>query len=282
VGARVVDQLQARAAYWDEAADKYDRNFTGTLIGQTRRHSVWRDLERAFRPGQRVLELNCGTGIDAIHLAARGIRVLACDISPRMIQIARQDAVASGYAARLEFRVLPTEALHRLESESPFDGAFSNFSGLNCVEDLPAVARNLARLLKPGAPLLACVIGHFVPWEIVWFLAHGKPAKAFARALDNGGLSDAGDLKIQRPSVRKMARIFAPDFELRSWRGVGIAVPPSYMEGWARRFPKITKLLARTDDWIDRRPPFRNLGDCILIEFSRMGTNSLRSKVPSC
>jgi hypothetical protein len=118
-------------------------------------------------------------------------------------------------------------------------------------------------------PLLTCVMGHFVPWEIVWFLAHGKPAKAFARTLDHGGLSDAGDLKIQRPSVRKMARFFAPDFELRSWRGVGIAVPPSYMERWARRFPKVTKLLARADDWIDRRPLFRNMGDCLLLELSR-------------
>jgi hypothetical protein len=34
VGTRVVDQLQARAAYWDDAAARYDRNFTGTLIGQ--------------------------------------------------------------------------------------------------------------------------------------------------------------------------------------------------------------------------------------------------------
>ena len=132
------DPLQTRAAYWDDAAAKYDRNFTGTLIGQTRR----------LHPGQRVLELNCGTGIDAIHLADRGIQVLACDISPRMIQIARQDAVASGHATLLDFRVLPTEAVDRLELESPFDGAFSNFSGLNCVEDLSGVARNLARLLK--------------------------------------------------------------------------------------------------------------------------------------
>ena len=274
MGTTVIDQLQSRAAYWDDAAAKYDRNFTGTLIGQTRRHSVWRDLEGAFRPGQRVLELNCGTGIDAIHLAARGIQVLACDISPRMIQIARQEAAVSGRAALLDFRVLPTEKLHTLQLESPFDGAFSNFSGLNCVEDLSAVARNLARLLKSGAPLLTCVIGHFVPWEIVWFLAHGKPSKAFARALDNGALFDAGELKIQRPSVREMARIFAPDFVLRRSRGVGIAVPPSYMEPWARRFPKVTKLLARVDDWIDRRPLFRNLGDCILLEFSRAEINS--------
>lgn len=286
VGRKTIEQLPSPAgspqAYWDSAAAKYERSFSGTLIGQTRRHSVWRDLDRAFHPGQRLLELNCGTGIDAIHLAARGIQILACDISPRMIQIAREGAVKSGFEGRLDFRVLPTENLETLESEAPFDGAFSNFSGLNCVEDLSAVGRNLALLLKPGASLLACVIGHFVPWEILWFLAHGKPARAFARIRDDGRLFEAGDLKIQRPSVQQMARLFAPDFELRSWRGVGIAVPPSYMEHWARRFPEVTKLLARADDWIDRLPLFRNLGDCVLLEFSRTETVSRFSKAPEC
>jgi ubiquinone/menaquinone biosynthesis C-methylase UbiE len=269
----VSELLPSRAgssqAYWDNAAVKYDSNFSGTLIGQTRRLSVWRDLERVFHPGQRLLELNCGTGIDAIHLAARGIQVVACDISPRMIQIARQDAMTSGFEGSLDFRVLPTEELEMLASEAPFDGAFSNFSGLNCVEDLSAVSRNLARLLKPGAPLLACVMGHFVPWEIAWFLAHGKPSRALARVRDNGTIVETGDLKIQRPSVQEMTRLFAPEFELRRWRGVGIAVPPSYMEHWAQRFPAVIRLLARADNLIDRLPLFRNLGDCILLEFSR-------------
>jgi hypothetical protein len=57
---------------------------------------------------------------------------------------------------------------------------------------------------------------------------------------------------------------------------VGIAVPPSYMEPWARRFPGVIHLLARADDWIDRWPLFRNLGDCVLIEFAR--TDS----IPAC
>jgi SAM-dependent methyltransferase len=117
-------------AYWDRAADGYDRDFTGTLTGRARRHSVWRDLERAFHPGQRILELNCGTGIDALHLAARGIRVLGCDISPRMIQIALQAAEAEGQRVRLDFRVLPTEDLAALETESPFDGAFFEHSAV--------------------------------------------------------------------------------------------------------------------------------------------------------
>src|SRR5271154_2512994 len=124
----------SREAYWDRAAATYDRVFAGTLIGRTRRHSVWRDLDRIFRPGQRLLELNCGTGDDAIHLGARGIRVLACDISPRMIQLAREQAATAGLGAMLDFRVLPSENIEALQSEGRFDGAFSNFSGLNCVE----------------------------------------------------------------------------------------------------------------------------------------------------
>jgi len=127
---------------------------------------------------------------------------------------------------------------------------------------------------------LTCVIGHFVPWEIAWFLAHGKPAKAFERALDKGGVSDAGHVRIRRPSVREMARIFAPDFVLQNWRAVGIAVPPSYMERWARRFPEVIRLLAGVDDRIDRLPLLRRLGDCILLEFSRAETSSASSNVP--
>jgi hypothetical protein len=51
---QVSESLPSRAgspqAYWDAAAVRYDRNFSGTLIGQTRRLSVWRDLDRVSMP----------------------------------------------------------------------------------------------------------------------------------------------------------------------------------------------------------------------------------------
>ena len=37
--------------------------------------AVWRRLDDGFGPGDRVLELGCGTGEDAVHLAQRGVRV---------------------------------------------------------------------------------------------------------------------------------------------------------------------------------------------------------------
>jgi len=98
-----------------------------------------------------------------------------------MIELASERAKAAGFCDLLDFRVLPNENISALEGEGPFDGAFSNFSGLNCVEDLSDVARTLANLLKPGAPVLLCMVGRFVPWEILWFLSHGDRQNALRR-----------------------------------------------------------------------------------------------------
>ena len=253
--------------YWDTAAETYERDFTGTLIGQTRRRAVWRRLERIFQPGQRILELNCGTGIDAVHLAGRGLRVLACDISPGMIHRARRLASGTSAGDRIDFRVLATEKISLLANDGPFDGAFSNFSGLNCVENLSAVVEDLALLLKPGAPVLVCMMGRFVPWEITWFLAHGNSKRAIHRlGRGRSGVEQDG-LTICRPSVKEIVSLFAPRFRLRRWRGIGIAVPPSYTELSARRFPGTITLLAALDARIGGLPPFRNMADQVVLEF---------------
>jgi SAM-dependent methyltransferase len=274
---RLAAHFDSAQEYWDAAAETYDQDFTTTLIGRTRRSAVWREMDKVFQPGERVLELNCGTGADAVHLAHLGIRVLACDISPRMIEIARKFASTTNAAERTDFRVLPTEKIEVLASEGPFDGAFSNFAGLNCVEDLPAVVRNLVRLLKPDAPVLISMTGRFVPWEIVWFLKHGDAKNAVRRlSRKDAGLS-RGPLNIQRPSVSEITGIFAQGFRRRGWRGIGIGVGPSYMEPWARRFPNVTNALARVDDWVGGFPPFRNMADCVLLEFERKGQQEIEN-----
>ena len=80
--------LRTNRAYWDVTAENYDHIFPETVIGKMQRDAVWRDLDKAFQPGQRILELNCGTGIDAAHLAKRGVQIVACDLSAKMLDIA--------------------------------------------------------------------------------------------------------------------------------------------------------------------------------------------------
>jgi len=259
-------------APFDHVAETYDEVFTNSLIGRAQRESVWKELDRCFHRGQRILELNCGTGVDAAHLAERGIEVLACDVAPRMIQVARQRLSPLRDGARVDFRVLATEQIANLADQGPFDGAFSNFGGLNCVRDLSAVARHLARLLAPGATVLLCMAGHSVAWEIFWYLGQGNPRKAlrrFQRGGTIGRLAEGVTVEVHYPSARAMARLFAPEFRLLRIKGVGVTVPPSYLEPLAQRFPRTLRMLERIDRLLSRVPGIRALADHVLLEFQR-------------
>ena len=275
----------ANQAYWDLTAENYDRIFPDSLIGRVQRDAVWRELDKVFQPGMRVLELNCGTGIDAVHLAGRDVRVVACDLSSKMIDAARQRLSTTGLDDFVDFRVLDTAKLESLVVNETFDGAFSNFSGLNCVRDLSQVAGSLARLLRPGAQTLLCMVGRFSPWEMAWHLAHGKPTLAlhrFRRRPTTPTSTSAPDaVLVHYPSARDMRRIFAPEFRLRAWRGIGVAVPPSCLETLAQRVPWAVGGLATIDRYISRVPIFRDIGDCVLMRVERVrGESPTGAKTP--
>ncbi|HET7841684.1 MAG TPA: methyltransferase domain-containing protein, partial [Terriglobia bacterium] len=90
----------APPAAFDALAESYDDAFTNTLIGRAQRACVWGEIDRHFKPAQTILEINCGTGVDALHLAERGVRVVACDASPGMIAAARRRLAETGSIAR--------------------------------------------------------------------------------------------------------------------------------------------------------------------------------------
>jgi len=304
-----------RGAAFDVLAPAYDAAFTATPLGTLLRRSVWKRLDASFAPGQHVLELACGTGEDAVHLAERGVRVLATDASPVMAETARRKVSKAGWGGLVDVQHLPIEDLARLrpsplggggleqgggqeggvpigagasvphraaplltsplsqpppprgEEQFPFDGAFSDFGGLNCVADLGSVARDLAALLRPGAPVLLCVMGPIVPWEWAWYLGHGQPGKAFRR-LRPGGVSWRG-LTVRYPSIGKIRRAFAPAFRFRRVSGVGVFLPPTYAEEWTRRHPRLLAALDRWERRLAAVRPFPWLADHFLVELER-------------
>src|SRR5262249_23889041 len=112
-------------------AASYDVAFTESLICRAQREVVWDLLKRVFHRGDRILELNCGTGEDALFLVRRGVSVVAYDASPRMIEVANQRHVPDR-AGVVQFGVLKNEHVSQLGGTARFDGLLSNFSGLNC------------------------------------------------------------------------------------------------------------------------------------------------------
>lgn len=266
---------QVLAAPFDAVAASYDETFTLSKIGQAQRAAVWHELAKAFGTGDHTLEIGCGTGVDACFLAKRGVRVVACDPSFRMIDVATRRIQQNGLQGLIQPRQLGAENIASLGSSEKFDGAFSNFGALNCVEDLRKLAIDLASLLKPGATSLLCWMSPCCIWEMIWYAAHGERDKAFRRFKPEGipaRLIDDAFVHVRYPSVGSLARAFAPEFRVKSVRGIGVAVPPSYLEPWARRHPQLFHVCARFDSWMGSYPGIRSLGDHVLVRLQREQT----------
>jgi ubiquinone/menaquinone biosynthesis C-methylase UbiE len=269
-------QRQIYPAPFDAIAEQYDEDFTWSSIGQAQRRAVWKELARTFLGGERILEIGCGTGIDACFLAGRGVRVVACDSSSQMVAVTARRVQEGGFQKFVRPILLRAERVSEVAANPLFDGAFSNFGALNCIENLREFAGELARLLKPGATVVLCWMGPYCLWEMIWYFAEGKRNKAFRRLQRDGVIAKIADgafIRVQYPSVHELSRAFTPDFRLQSVKGIGVAVPPSYVEPWARSHPHLLRLCERADTVLGRVPVVRTFADHVLACLQRRETS---------
>jgi ubiquinone/menaquinone biosynthesis C-methylase UbiE len=258
-------------AAFDLRAASYDEEFTGTSIGRLMRQAVWRRCDVRFQPGSRVLEMNCGTGEDAVHLGKRGVRVFATDSATHMVEIAALKIAQAEVGNVVTVAQLAWEQLDRLD-EGLFDGALSNFGGLNCVAHIEAIKEPLARCLRPGATALLCVMGPLTPWEWIWYLLRKQPAKAFRRLKQDGTMWSG--VRVRYPSIRALRRALAPEFRAVRISAIGAIVPPPYAEPWARRHPKLLRRLNRWERRMETVPPLPWLADHYLLELERVAVGA--------
>jgi ubiquinone/menaquinone biosynthesis C-methylase UbiE len=190
--------------------------------GWRQRSEVWREIDGLFRRGDLILDLGCGTGDDAVHLAASGVRVIGIDSSRPMIEIARKRGVMAHHVAIEQLSIL----------SAPVDGAISNFGALNCVADLAPVARELCRLIRPGRPLVLCLLSRFWLRETTSFLGGLDFRKAFRRW---PGRARWRGLEIFYPSSRHIRTTFHPWFRLK--RSVSIGGGDHRLYVFERRMP---------------------------------------------
>jgi SAM-dependent methyltransferase len=249
---------------FDAIAADYDRAFTETTVGRWMREAVWRRCEARFAPGSHVLEVNCGTGEDAVHLARHGVRVTATDAADAMVAEARAKAARAGVGGLVDVRPLAIEAVD--PSLGTFDGLLSNFGGLNCTSDLAGAARGLAAVVATGAPAIVCVMGPWVPWEWAWFLGRGDARRAFRRLRRRPTWRG---LALTYPTVGEIRAAFAPAFRVTRVAALGALMPPPFAEPWATGHPRLAGACHRLERALDTTWPLPWLADHVIVELDR-------------
>jgi ubiquinone/menaquinone biosynthesis C-methylase UbiE len=235
---------------FNAAAASYDDEFTNTPLGRLLRRRVWRHLGRCFPSGSRVLELACGTGEDAVWLAEQGVQVTATDGSSEMVQVTREKAQARQVAGRVSARAVSLQMIidqpEQIASAATFDGVFSNFGGLNVIQDWAGLAAALSPLVRPGGMALLVPMGPHCPWEIGWYLLHRQPDDAFRRWRKSAEATiGPATIPIWYPAARALRGAFAPWFEHVSTRSLGFWLPPSYLGQFVNARPGLFTWLNR-------------------------------------
>ncbi|HEV7357792.1 MAG TPA: class I SAM-dependent methyltransferase [Steroidobacteraceae bacterium] len=263
----VVPQLRDTQDAFDSVAADYDGPRGNNDLIQDMRTEMWRWLGRTFAPGGRLLDLGCGTGLDAVHLAETGYDITATDWSPLMVQRTAERAALCQATGRVHALNVGAHELHRLDDAGKFDGAYSNLGPLNCVPDLTDVARECARLLKPDGALVFTVIGRFCPWEIAHYVRQGRWARArvrFARNVVPVGMNNH-TIWTRYYTPREFYAAFAPYFSLEHFRGICVFAPPPYLTGVRQKYPRLHAWLWSLDKVVAGWPIIRSTGDHFLI-----------------
>jgi ubiquinone/menaquinone biosynthesis C-methylase UbiE len=223
-------------APFDHIAETYDSHFTNSSIGQFQRQVVWRYLEKVIPGlnGLEMLELNCGTGEDAVLFGSRGFNIVATDISREMLRVADKKAKQFSMQHRISSRYLDLESFDETFFEKKFDLVFSNFGGLNCVrpESIKRLLEKIPSILTPGGRLIAVIMPKFCLWENLYFAAKFRFSRAFQRNSNNEVIANlhGEELSIWHYSPDEIKKWSFDKFQCLNTQPVGITLPPSYLE----------------------------------------------------
>jgi SAM-dependent methyltransferase len=265
--------------HWERVAEAFSRKapeyealWTDHPHFTRMRNRVHEHFDSLVAPGARVLELNAGMGIDAVRMVRRGHRVHATDVAPGMTSVIEEKSRAPDLKTALTVQRCSYTDLNRVQA-GPFDAVFSNFGGLNCVDDLRIVTRQLGNLLVPGAVVTWVIMPPICPWE--WLALLRGDWRTATRRLHRGGVMAhvAGvHFRTFYFTPSQVLRAFGPAYRLVRLEGLSLFAPPADHKEFVTKHPRLYRALVYLDARVATLPLFRGWGDFFILSVRYQGT----------
>ena len=242
----VADQRKGVEAAFSKQSVHFDDEDIVNPILQAWRQRIYAHADAFIKPNSKILELNAGTGIDAIRFAKQGHTVHATDISSGMLKRLNEKVSAFSLSDKITVQQVSYEQLDQVRGK--FDYVFSNFGGLNCIDDLKKVTRHLPQLLNQDAHVTWVIMPCISPWEWAWLLK-GKFKDAFRRFEKNGVMAnvEGESFLTYYHSLRAIEKSFDQQFQLIKSKGLGVFSPPPSAQNFVKRFPGVSDFLNKID-----------------------------------
>ncbi len=262
----IITEQQAADAFTRQSGI-FDALYSSNIIIQYKRKRVREHAEKFVSAGSLILELNAGTGEDAVYFAQQSHRVHATDISEGMQQMLKDKVESSGLVQSVTTELCSFNSLENLVNKGPYDFIFSNFAGLNCTGELDKVLKQFPALLKPGGFVTLVIMPPFCLWETLLALK-GSFKIAFRRFHSSKGAPAHIEGKhflcwYYKPSF--IANCLKNDFDIMATEGLCSIVPPSYFENFPKKFPRLYNGLIKAESRMKTKWPWKNCGDYFII-----------------
>jgi ubiquinone/menaquinone biosynthesis C-methylase UbiE len=265
------DNEQMVAAAFNAQSVIFDEQYSGNRIIQYKRGRVRDCLIKYLKPDSRILELNAGTGEDSIFLAQQGHHVHATDISAGMQFKLKEKLEGLHLRGSVSQELCSYTALSAIKNKGPYDCIFSNFAGLNCTDQLDRVFPEFDNLLKPGGIVLLVILPKFCLWEIL-MVFKGKFKTAGRRFFSSKGRKaniDGASFTCWYYSPGFVKRALGKKFKLLDIEGLCSLVPPSYIENFPEKYPRVYAYLCRAENYLKSHWPWKYCGDYYIISFKK-------------
>lgn len=236
-------------ASFDAEAIHYDNNFTHTNIGKAQRNMVYFHIKKYLEKPLQILEINCGTGEDAIWFAEQNHLVIATDISEKMIEQAK----SKGDFENLTFLQFDSLEVHQNFNQSEFNFLFSNFGGLNCLSkaELLSFFENIGIILEQNSKLVLVIMPKNTLWEQFYFTLKGKFSEVFRRKKESAMATvSAESIPTFYYNPKDIVTLAKSNFECIEYKPIGFFIPPSYLEPFVKKHLLLFRILKKLDNWI--------------------------------
>ncbi len=267
------DYYQGIAAAFDSASEEYDFTISHNYINTWIRKRSIRELLNLAKPGDTLLEVGCGTGAEAIEISRYVSKIIATDISDKMIEILSKKVEARGLSGSIvpvQVRAANVSQVAELATGGKVDLAYSFNGALNSEPELDRFVNGLSSILVPGGYFICSIRNSFCLSEALSHAAVLQFEKMAPRKKQPVMVSVGGrDIPAFYYPPAAFLSFFSTEFELRKLYGLPAFLPPAYLSDYYIKFKNVASILEKFEWALGGHFPFNRVGDQSLFVFQK-------------